>query len=303
MTNERMKHIRHWLAAGALAAGALHGCAEFPASPYEGEGVLGEWVRSGAHERTYQLRLPANYTPLGRWPLLIAFHGAGDTGEGFRQRVALDSAADRAGVISVFPDAVGGIWGDAGVVDDVQFVRALIWHLRHSLSIDERRIYVAGFSRGAIFTHTLGCELAGELAGGASVGASMYLTMSVLCQPDAPVPFLFIHGTQDAYFPYEGALGQLSIDSTAKFWAGHNGCVGPPTVELLPDTADDGTRVETTRFAGCRQGGEVMLQLVRGGGHTWPGAWGRYPEFLGPTSREISANEEILQFFLRHRRP
>jgi polyhydroxybutyrate depolymerase len=289
---------RPWL----LAALAL-GCADLPASPYEGEGVLGEWVRSGSHERTYELQLPSQYHPLGRWPLLIAFHGAGDTGEGFRQRTGLDSTAARAGVISVFPDAVGGIWGDAAVVNDVQFVRALIWHLRRHLKIDEHRIYVAGFSRGAIFTHTLGCEVADELAGAASVGASMYLTPAILCQPARELPFLFILGTQDAYFPYEGALGQLSIDSTARLWAAHNGCVGAPTLEVLPDTADDGTTVETTRFTECRQSSEVMLQLVRGGGHTWPGAWGRYPEFLGPTSREISANEEILEFLLRHRRP
>jgi polyhydroxybutyrate depolymerase len=293
---------RRWLfAAGAL--GTLHGCAEAPSSPFEGEGVLGEWVRSGSYERTYELQLPSNYSWLRRWPLLIAFHGAGDTGEAFRQRVGLDSAADRSGVISVFPDAVGGIWGDAGVVDDVQFVRALIWHLGRHLRIDGHRIYVTGFSRGAIFTHTLGCELADELAGAASVGASMYLTPSILCQPARALPFLFIHGTQDAFFPYEGALGQLSIDSTAKLWAGYNGCVGAPILALLPDTADDGTTVETLRFTECRQSSEVMLQLVRGGGHTWPGAWGRYPEFLGPTSREISANEEILRFLLRHRRP
>jgi polyhydroxybutyrate depolymerase len=295
---------RPWLlAVGALAFGALQGCTDYPASPYDGEGVLGEWVRSGSYQRTYELQLPSGYHPLARWPLLIAFHGAGDTGEGFRQRVGLDSVAARNGVIAVFPDAVGGIWGDAGVVDDVRFVRALIWHLRQHLGIDQHRIYVAGFSRGAIFTHTLGCQLADELAGAASVGASMYLTMSILCQPAGELPFLFIHGTQDAYFPYEGALGQLSIDSTAKLWAAHNGCVGAPTLEVLPDTADDGTTVETMRFTECRRSSEVMLQLVRGGGHTWPGAWGRYPDFLGPTSREISANEEILEFLLRHRRP
>ena len=48
-----------------------------------------------------------------------------------------------------------------------------------------------------------------------------------------------------------------------------------------------------------RDGAEVVLYKIEGGGHTWPG---RQPRlfFLGRSTKIISANDLMWEFFLRH---
>jgi polyhydroxybutyrate depolymerase len=43
----------------------------------------------------------------------------------------------------------------------------------------------------------------------------------------------------------------------------------------------------------------VILIAIQGGGHTWPG---REPllKFLGPSTKDISANDLMWEFFERH---
>jgi polyhydroxybutyrate depolymerase len=112
--------------------------------------------------------------------------------------------------------------------------------------------------------------------------------------------------------PYEGgavardeaAHGRAaSAASTAKFWADRDGCTSSGT-KVKPDaSASDGTTTETTTYAGCREGSAVVLETVRGGGHTWPGGLAYMPErVIGRTSRDWDASEEIWAFFRDKRR-
>jgi polyhydroxybutyrate depolymerase len=73
-------------------------------------------------------------------------------------------------------------------------------------------------------------------------------------------------------------------------WTELDECTGDPTVEWLPDIADDGMRAWTEDYPNCSGGAEVKLIGIDGGGHTWPGA-------PFSTSQDISASAEILQFF------
>jgi polyhydroxybutyrate depolymerase len=51
----------------------------------------------------------------------------------------------------------------------------------------------------------------------------------------------------------------------------------------------------------CKEGTEVILYTVEGGGHTWPGGWQYLPEkIVGKTSRDTDANEVIWDFFKNH---
>ena len=54
-------------------------------------------------------------------------------------------------------------------------------------------------------------------------------------------------------------------------------------------------------YGGGRNGTEVVLITVTGGGHTWPGG----PQYLpvsvvGPVCQDFDAGELIWQFFARH---
>jgi polyhydroxybutyrate depolymerase len=292
---------RCWLAVAllSLAVTACDGTGG-PEDEREGEGVLGEWVRSGGYKRTYVLHLPPSYAEGELAPLLLLFHGAGDTGAGFRATVAMDSLADDARFITVYPDGLDGTW----YADDLHFVRTLIVHLSEGLSTDLQRVYVAGFSSGAVLCHYLACTMSTELAGVASVGATMKLSIASNCRPVVGVPITFIHGTADPGFPWDGASTgddvNLSMSQTISTWTSLNQCPNDPIVQTLPDSVPDGTQVQIDLYESCRDGSEVVLYSVYGGGHTWPGSPLEWPEWAGAVSREINAGQAIIEFFQRH---
>jgi polyhydroxybutyrate depolymerase len=285
------------LAAAAIAVAVVFGC-DGSTGPNDGDGVLGESVWSGGIERTYVLELPASYDPGQPAPLLVLLHGTGDTGAGYQARIAIDSAAHEAGLITVYPDIDFAI-----MPDDAPFVGTLIAHLGARLSIDPRRVYVAGFSGGAALTHSVGCHYSGSLAAVAGVGHPLMYYVSDSCELSRPLPILFIHGTEDGAVPWDG-FGDvmMSLPRSARTWALLNGCtVDPkPTQVWLPDTADDSTRVWTRTWTGCAGDVEVKLYGIEGGGHTWPGGPGPFPDWGGHHSRDISANQEILEFLLQY---
>jgi polyhydroxybutyrate depolymerase len=122
---------------------------------------------------------------------------------------------------------------------------------------------------------------------------------------------LIINGTEDPLVPYEGGdvsflsikRGKvISVEDTVKFWVTHDGCPAAPQMEQLPHlNPNDSTSTTVERYTGCRDGTEVVLYKVNGGGHTWPGGVQYMSEkFIGKTSRDFSATETIWQFFKLH---
>jgi poly(3-hydroxybutyrate) depolymerase len=67
----------------------------------------------------------------------------------------------------------------------------------------------------------------------------------------------------------------------------------------LSKKADDGTKVRRKTYGPGKEGTEVVLFVIEGGGHTWPGEapplW-----FLGKSAKEISANDLMWEFFKKH---
>lgn len=311
-----MKRLLSGIRLAAVATFAAAGCWQDTTSagdPAEGTGVVGEWVRSNYRIRTYALIKPVTYDGTVPAPLLILFHGAGDTGAQFRLRIGLYGSADTAGLaglILVYPDGVNGSWAvgcdctdaDKLGIDDVRFVRTLIDQLSSGLAIDANRIFVAGYSEGAMLAHRLACELSDRLAGAASVAATMVQRVADRCRPQRAIPFVFFQGTADPLFPWEGGGGWLSVPATIGKWTALDGCTGQPVLGTEPDRENDGTLVRTERYAACSSGAEVILYAVEGGGHTWPGALGAFPAFTGVVSRDVSANAVLVDFFARHSR-
>ena len=128
------------------------------------------------------------------------------------------------------------------------------------------------------------------------------------CAATQPVSLVAFQGTADPLIPYEGGNAAvrrglvLSATRSAALFAQVGVCATPPSTSALPDTATDGTRVRRTAYTGCRDGGEVVLYTIEGGGHTWPGGppVGR---LVGRVSRDIDATRTMLDFFDAHPRP
>ena len=230
-----------------------------------------------------------------------------------------DDLADREGFIAAYPDSIGGNWNDGreiSTTDDVAFVRATIEDIERDHAIDPRRIYATGISNGGFFSNKLACELGDKIAAIASVAATMPEKLLAKCKPSRPMSVLYMHGTNDPLVPIEGgkvglrrgrSRGQcVSLTDAARFWRTEDqiGAAGGPDAEDLPDRVDDGTHVRRETWSGGRDGTEVVVYTIEGGGHAWPGAAQYLPKFIvGVASQNLDATRTIWDFLRAHSLP
>lgn len=169
--------------------------------------------------------------------------------------------------------------------------------------MDGKRIYATGMSNGGMMCYRLAAELSDRIAAIAPVAGTMAIENY---KPKRPVPVMHFHGAADKIVPFAGPsgrtpkfLGFKSVEETVKICAKANGCPEEPDVTKLPDTADDGTKVKRKTYRPDKEGADVILFVIEGGGHTWPG---QEPPvgFIGKSTKDISANDLIWEFFQRH---
>jgi polyhydroxybutyrate depolymerase len=260
-------------------------------------GETRETLISGDTERSYLLRVPPAYDGAVPAPLLLALHGFGSSAEQQRDMSALGESADARSVITVFPEGSGNTHGwnvaefETGP-DDSAFLQAIVDRLDDTLCIDETRIYATGYSNGGGMALRFACEAGGTIAAVAPVAATF-----PACQSD--VPMIAFHGSADLVVPYEGGVmegGTLAlppVHRAASEWARARGC------DALPTIARPAGDVELSTYGNCPPGEpDTLLYTVIGGGHTWPGAALELdPALAGVTTRSISANELMLDFF------
>lgn len=288
-------------------------------SPVPGPGDYSRTILSGGLERSYDLHVPPAWSVDAELPLVLAFHGTLSSPANLRAVSGLDPVADALGVVIAYPAAAVGDWnteclqcGSEAVldeIDDIGFVSDLVDQLVLDVGVDRRRVYVIGISNGALFAHYLACAAQGTVTATASVAATMIAPEYVpSCDGERPVPIAFFLGSNDTFFPPQGRLAGndivhvrlLSIVESVRAWAERDGCDGAPVVTDLPDAHDDGTTVTRERYVDCAADTEVVYYAIDGGGHTWPGSLTQSGGIVGRTSREISASEAAMRFFLDH---
>jgi len=273
--------------------------------------------------RTYLVHIPPSYNEGNLTPLVIALHGGGGDGKRAEKFTLMSQQSDKDGFILVYPDAIEGHWNDGrGVnkyrshredIDDVGFISVLIDVLAEDYNIDMKRVYVTGSSNGGLMSNRLACELTDRITAIAPVIGSIAENIAARCPPTRPIPVLMINGTNDPMVPWEGQyvrfgrknLGKiLSIPDTVNFWVSHNGCSPMPEITWESDIdPEDGTRVRKIVYGKCKDGVEVVLYEIQGGGHTWPRSPRYLPKFIfGKTSQDIDANQTIWRFFKKFRR-
>lgn len=262
----------------------------------------------GGSRRTYLLYLPSSYQPQRPVPLVMVFHAAGGRGGGIARHTGFSDLAERERFAVAYPEGIVGRWNDGrreGGPDDVGFVRELLDSLRRELALDSTRIYAAGISNGAMFSHRLACDLPGVFAAIAPVAGPFPAALSRRCARATPLSVVAFQGTADPLLPFEGGGGPrgevLSAERSILFWAEAGGCSGAAETADT-DSVADGTRLRRWSYPGCMGNRSVVLYTIEGGGHTWPGgpaAAGR----VGRVTREIDATGAIWEFFQLHPRP
>lgn len=274
--------------AGQTALAAVQGSAGCGLPENTGESVGS--VESGGITRTYVIHIPVGYVPTEPTPLVLNFHGSSRTGPEQEAYSGLAQVADDNTFILVSPDGLNEEWtiadaGDPGAAEtpDVVFTADLLAQLRAEYCIDDLRVFATGMSNGAQMASQVGCLLPDDFAAIAPVSGVEYDACS-----GGPMPVVAFHGTDDENVPFDTAEPAMAD------WAAHNGCTGGPAT--IPITE----HVSMVSYNGCA-GADVVLYVVDGGGHTWPGAAEDVPYGgAGPTTHEIDASALIWAFFAAH---
>lgn len=290
-----------------LGATALSACGSTPASSTSRAAhapfVTHDSLTIGGVQRTYRLYTPASVDAHTAAPLVVVLHGNASTADDMVQTSQFDLAADAHGFILVYPNGIERSWNGGFCcepaptlgVDDVGFLNALIPYLVAQRAVNRQRVYMTGFSSGAIMAYRYACEGSQPVTAIAPVAGTMMLTG---CHPQHPVSVLAINGTADGEVPYAGGHllpGASATDaivppvtSVVHVWAQLDQCQGTPA-------QSSGGPVSDARWTVCSAGSTVELQTISGAGHTW------YAPGFGPADGAIDATQVIAAFFDRVR--
>jgi len=278
-----------------------------------GEGTL---THDGV-ERHHLIRLPSGPRPATGYPLVLVLHGGGGNAAITERMTGFTDQARSANFIVVYPQGTGR-FGDrlltwnAGHccgyamkqrVDDVGYLRALIAHLKQTLPVDPRRVYLTGMSNGAMMAHRAGIALADQVAAIAPVVGTLFGDEP---RAVAPVSLLAINGALDHNVPPAGGApggpGRRSWDGTparpaldqGRYWAQADGCKADPVTSRAPQAL-----VHTWT---CPDGLGVQTLLIDDNGHAWPGGDKGYRGGDTPNPA-FDATATIWRFFEAHPRP
>ena len=256
--------------------------------------------------RDYIVFLPQNYNGIAKLPVVFNLHGITLSAQQQMDYSRMNSVADTAGFIVVYPNAVDASW-NCGIsyvthnVNDVGFFGTLIDTLASHYSIDKEKVYSCGFSLGGFMSYTLACQLSNRIAAIADVAGVMAKSLLNNTSTLHSMPVLKIHGTADQIVPYNGAYDWCSVPQTINHWTSFNLCNPPDTTSIPNIDTLDGCTVQKIRYSFCTDSVQVIFYKVIGGGHSWPGgdkqhlylSWGT----IGTTNADINASELIWNFF------
>ena len=249
------------------------GCGKQP--PIRPGTSANEILLSGRTLRTYRLHLPTAYNAHRAYPLVLSFHGHGQTALMQELQTHMSTLADQNNFIVVYPQGTIGADGHTGWntgprnyphVNDVAFVADLLNHIESTLCINSKQVYAGGFSNGGGFTNVLACEMSNRFAAVAIVSGGMH-PVAGGCHPARAVPLLEIYGTSDHVVPYAGNPrndNEPSISQWLTGWAQLDSCAGTPTITPW----QRGVREEI--WHACKSNSEIVSYQIAGGRHDWP---------------------------------
>ncbi len=273
----------------------------------EHEGVL----------RSYYLHTPEGVEKLNDLPLLLVLHGQGSNGPRTAKVSEFNSRADQNGFIVAYPEAVNRTWlyyrglngfDSASTPNETAFLLAVIEQIESQHNIDTTRVYLAGISNGGLMAQRAACDEPEAFAATASVAAGAFFGLDTLCVKATAMPIVFFHGTHDNILRWDGTSNgnqvAHSIPSTMNLWSTYNGCSQPPNRKNIShNTKLDDTSVVVMTSDSCKNGAQVKLYGINGGGHNWPGVQHVIPEWIaGKVNMDIHASDEIWKFFQQFHR-
>jgi len=221
-------------------------------------------IQSSGQNRTYILRLPANYDQNHQYRLVFGFHWRGGTAndvdsggtDGYNwSYYGLRRLADSAGngTIFVAPQGIGNGWANSGG-QDVTLTDDILRQLQAGLCIDTTQIFAGGFSYGGGMSYALACSRANVFR---AVAVYSGAQLSGCAGGTQPIAYMGIHGLTDNVLGI--SLGRGLRDTFVR----NNGC----TAQNPPEPGQGSRGHVVTAYSGCRSGYPVVWAAFDGG-HT-----------------------------------
>jgi polyhydroxybutyrate depolymerase len=225
-----------------------------------------------ASMRTFVIRAPSSSDGRTPTPVVFALHPFGTNAQYMASRAPIALTWREA--IVIYPNGTsragtgpGFAWqGRSGELEDrdLRFFDAMMTWLAANACIDEKRVFVLGYSNGAGLAYLLACERSDRIAGVAIVSGRMG------CSPNRAKPIIVTHGVADTTIGYDQAV------EAARIWAAKNGCRAAP-----PPARNAGC----VKADGC---GIPLTMCTHAGGHEYDSSFtGAAVEFfksIGPDS-------------------
>lgn len=231
-------------------------------------------------ERPVWLYIP-ELEPNERVPLLVLLHPLGGNAQLMARQAGAAELSGQHRVVVASPPAIDGRWRAEACCGeeitpspDVAYIVGLVDRLIAEFPIDSKRVYVGGFSMGAVLADRLACEAADRFAAVAIVAGTPWSTE---CDPARPVSVFIMHGAGDSTFRLEEA------EALAERWRRVSECADQPeSISIAPNAT-------ARRSEGCAGGAGVEFVRVDDAGHQW---------FTDPSATELA-----WQFFTNHPGP
>jgi polyhydroxybutyrate depolymerase len=247
----------------------------------------------------------------------VALHGFSENARLMELNTGFSKKADQEGFFVVYPYGVHETsfspysWNSKFCcgyalqqgVDDAGFILRIIDEITSEYNIDTSKIYITGFSNGAMMAQQVALKAPSKIAALAVVSGAVGgkneddEQFGWLDQSGVPVPVVIFHGKQDAVIPFGGGEGSGQVFEfkgaydVVNLWLQNDRCSKYPT-EI--SKGDNYTR---ELYAECDSQAEVVFYTVDDK-HVWPGGM---QEFIKNFSnRNIKATDIIWDFFAAH---
>lgn len=156
-----------------------------------------------------------------KMPLVIVLHGAGESHDSLIRHTNnsfYDYAREKQFILA-YPRAFQEHWNDGryeeDTADDVLFLENMIQHINQKVQIDTEHIYLVGFSRGGIFSHTFLSHSSLPIKGIATIGAAV--SNKLLPPKDTLTKILMINGVKDGVIDFNGSEKSRTLSAKDSF--------------------------------------------------------------------------------------
>jgi poly(3-hydroxybutyrate) depolymerase len=227
-------------------------------------------ISSSGGRGTYIINIPANYNKDNPYRLIFGMHcmggsaarvAAADNGDDLSAFYSIKTQADKDNIqcIYVAPQGDGG--GTWNPSNDPKFFQDIFNLVKGNLCIDTTRVFVAGFSFGAMFSYALSLAYPKQLRAVACYAPANWNFDPQPTNNHIPVAYYQATGTGDR------TCSWINNDANKKGGkycllqhAQDNGCNTNITIQL----ATSGKHV-VTEFTGCKDGYPVKFSSFNGG--------------------------------------